>query len=940
MEHKARIEVATSPGAPNKEKGDLLEGLAADLLRIQNYEVTNQLRLTATELDLLCKHKVNRKSVYVECKAHRAPIGANVLTNLLGTLNFKDYQEGWLISTGPLGKDAKGFQHEWEEKLDVESQKLSIYTPERVIEALIAAGKIKRLPYDLAVKTIGDEDHVGDPILLVTQYGIFWILACLEGGIPIGVLVYSTKTGNQVKEQALLRNLAQTDTSQNGLNFEYGLDLPKSIMDLESSSPLNQVIQVEHGETWADYRPARPQDFVGRQEVQEQIIHFLEEVRSGKSNTRVFAIKGDSGMGKSSLIAKLRHHAQNRHHRKKIFIYAVDVRAATGANYTLWSLLACLQEAAKLGFGTGNPDDLKITNSADPFESLSIQEFLTRLQQKEQVICLVFDQFEELYSKPEIFSVFEAARSLFLSAVAAQSNLVLGFAWKTDSTVQQSHPAYYMWHSLADHRMEVELGQFTNSEASNAIGIFQKELGEKLRPDLRRQLIENSQGYPWFLKKLCIHVHETVKSGISQSELVDKDLDVKSLFDKDLQQLTSSENICLKTIAENAPADWSEILNDFGPDIPGRLQDKRLIVRSGNRLNLYWDIFREYVQTNTVPSIPFSYLPSSPSVGALLKVVGQLSLEKSRNYAGLGKLCGLVEKTIINVIRDLKMFDIATVNQSEVRLASSMKGSDQETVLQRLRHILRNHALTLRLSKREPGEFITTFDIINLLKEINPTARHQEKTWRVYAERMVYWLSVTGYLVERGNNWKFEHQGKVNLEKINKSRKAGRKTGGITIFIGDTSPLKTIEALNYLENNQPLSNKEMEAKGFRNALNGLRGLGVVKYEDGRYSIVRLTKHKPKSTLEIIWDAACREEAIQLVIDYLEKHPTADGRTVGNYVSQEFKRDWSVSSEKRIGNSLRQWGLWVLTGKQQGRIPEPLGRIRAESRDQLSLFQGV
>ncbi len=92
MEHKAHIEVAKPPGTPAKEKGDLLEELAADLLRIQNYDVTEQLRLTATELDLLCEHQVNRKTVYVECKAHRGPISADVLTKLLGTLELKGYQ--------------------------------------------------------------------------------------------------------------------------------------------------------------------------------------------------------------------------------------------------------------------------------------------------------------------------------------------------------------------------------------------------------------------------------------------------------------------------------------------------------------------------------------------------------------------------------------------------------------------------------------------------------------------------------------------------------------------------------------------------------------------------------------------------------------------------------------------------------------------------------
>jgi len=643
-------------------------------------------------------------------------------------------------------------------------------------------------------------------------------------------------------------------------------------------------------------------------------------------------------MGKSSLITKLRSRVQNLRYRKKFFIYAVDVRAATGASYTLWSVLACLRKAAELGFGTGNPDNLRITNSADPFESPSIQEFLTQLELKEQVICLVFDQFEELYSKPEVFAVFEATQSLLISTVAAQSNLVLGFAWKTDSTVQQDHPAYYMWHSLADHRMEVELGRFTSSEASKAISIFQDELGEKLRLDLRRQLTEHSQGYPWLLKKLCIHVYDLVKSGISQFELVDKALDVKLLFDKDLQQLTERENTCLRMIAKSAPVDWYEILKDSGPEVLRGLQNKRLIVRSGDRLNLYWDIFREYVLTRAVPSISFNYLPSSPSIRALLKVVGQLSLKDSQNYAELSKLCGLVEKTIVNVIRDLKMFDIAVVDQSEVKLASPMEVSDQEAVLQRLRHILRNHALTMRLSKQDPEEMITTLDIINLLKQINPTAQHQEKTWRVYAEKMEQWLYVTGYLVQRENDWKFEDQGKVNLEIINRTRR-GRKTDGVHIFIGDTSPAKTLETLDYFRNNQPLSNKEMEEKGFRNAMAALRGLGMVKNELGKYSIIELTECESKSSLEILWDAVCEERTVQLVIDYLKKHPTADGKAIGRFLNLKFKRKWSPSSETRTGNSLYQWASWILIGKHEGKIPKPPGRMQTKSRDQLDLFQG-
>jgi len=120
-----KIEVTTKPDAIPKEKGDLLETLASDLLKAQSFSVTTQVRVTGCELDLLCEHTVSGKTIYVECKAHRDGLSANVLTNLLGTVTLKDYQEGWLISTGPLGKDAKGFLVEWE-KTPAQRSKLSI----------------------------------------------------------------------------------------------------------------------------------------------------------------------------------------------------------------------------------------------------------------------------------------------------------------------------------------------------------------------------------------------------------------------------------------------------------------------------------------------------------------------------------------------------------------------------------------------------------------------------------------------------------------------------------------------------------------------------------------------------------------------------------------------------------------------------------------------
>jgi hypothetical protein len=110
-----------------------------------------------------------------------------------------------------------------------------------------------------------------------------------------------------------------------------------------------KVVQVQSGDDWADYRPARPEHFVGRREAQNRLLTLLNTIRSRETRTRVFAITGDSGMGKSSLIAKLRDRCANVRNRRKFFIFAVDVRAATDPNYVHASLLAGLSTAAKAG---------------------------------------------------------------------------------------------------------------------------------------------------------------------------------------------------------------------------------------------------------------------------------------------------------------------------------------------------------------------------------------------------------------------------------------------------------------------------------------------------------------------------------------------------------------------------------------------------------------
>ena len=227
------------------------------------------------------------------------------------------------------GKEAKGFIEEWKNKPKDQATKLSFYNPDKILDSLISAKVIKNYPIDLASDYIGSINLLGEWILLVTPYGNFWAVATLAGGIPKNVLCYYATNNELVEDTELLSKLSETDTSLNTLNFKLPRINKSKTVDVDVIKTVS-VVQVQTGEAWSDYRPARPEDFVGRVKDINYIFDFLKRIRENTTDTRIFAITGNSGMGKSSLIAKLKSKANNYQNKNRYFIFSVDIRAATG----------------------------------------------------------------------------------------------------------------------------------------------------------------------------------------------------------------------------------------------------------------------------------------------------------------------------------------------------------------------------------------------------------------------------------------------------------------------------------------------------------------------------------------------------------------------------------------------------------------------------------
>lgn len=905
------IEIVVADKSTNTQKGRLLEQLGKEVLSILQYEVIDEVRITAMEVDLLAKNRINGETIFVECKAHQNTLSADVFTKLLGNVMFKGVSSGWLFTSGPLGKDAKGFQEEWSQRVTEERRKLNIYTSDKLVDLLIDSGKICS-PLELTKDK--KYTYAEENTLLITEYGRFWAIKVLHvsAGVPFGVMVYDAENSKLITDKDIINSVSKLSSSLNDLEFITSeLNEENNILTEEITEELSNIATVTGGDQWADYRPSRPKDFVGREDLLIDIFKFCNSVVENETNTRLLAIKAPSGWGKSSALLKLVSKSKDKKYKTKYFVHAVDVRAATSRRYGELSLLSCFNTAFDEGFISKPSKEVVINSVTNPLSSEGVSELLQSLREENKVLVLYFDQFEEIFSKNELADLFESIRKLAIAIDSAKENIVLGFAWKTDGTTPTDHPAYYMWQSLSDRRREFQLSTFTPKEINKALSLFSKELGQSLNPNLKKYLIDHCQGYPWLLKKLCIHIHSLIKSGIEQNEIMGKGLDIESLFERDLSELSSSELACLKRIANESPADFFKIDQDFGSETVHALLNRRLIIRKAHKLILYWDIFRDYVLTGSVPQITITYIPQ----GNLNKYNDLLQLllnEREMSLSDIAKNLKISIKATENIVRDMVMFGNVTREGEKITLL-------QETEIEAINKVysfFNNHILLKTLAAQQGEGFGVTFQefeklFISLYKE----SLFSEKTLGVYIKRVINWFLGLDFI-------RFSH-GEITYltEKSHIPKQLLIPNGRITVnarmnpFLGAAPAERVLELIKQIKSG--ISNEdELKRLGLRNAITVLKSLGLVTKQADTLKLVNVY-----DDYEIVVARKVLEtETIQLIVNYTKEHGVVpNSKEVGTIISGLLNKEWKDASKTRTGLALLKWHKWateIITKKSQ------------------------
>ncbi|SJN20002.1 Dinucleotide-utilizing enzymes involved in molybdopterin and thiamine biosynthesis family 2 [Luteococcus japonicus LSP_Lj1] len=471
-----------------------------------------------------------------------------------------------------------------------------------------------------------------------------------------------------------------------------------------------------------------PRYFVGRGEpVRDLLAHM--EARRGP-----FVLNAQSGWGKSSLALMLASKISG-------LSFVLDTRTASSPSYVAAAVRHAALAAERAGLLV-LPDDASWATTAGALRSLRDSSWRDGAS-----LLVVFDQFENAFSDAALTAEF---RDAALWSRENPEHVTLAFAWKTDYVDWiESHP-YRLRDQIREASKVVNLAPFGSREVETVLRRLEAAVGAGLSRELRQRLREYSQGLPWLLKKLSGHLITEMASGKSQEQLIGEALNVQNLFDSDLAALSPQERDALNFVARYAPVRAAEVTERFTAGLVQSLLNQRLIVQVGEKLDTYWDIFRDYLNSGRVPIEDSYILRLSPNSVARL-VSELLAHSGSAATSEIAEAWETTENVVWNLARELRQLGLGSSAGGFTSLAPEIVGSSdpEHEIRSRVANALRRHRAYSEfadLSERGQGR-VQVSAFAARLREAFPAVQGTPNTWTAYARTFIAWFEYAGLVV-------------------------------------------------------------------------------------------------------------------------------------------------------------------------------------------------
>jgi len=563
------IELVPKPTSSNYDKGAFFESIIKKVLETQRYKITKNINFTGHEIDLLCKHLDRTDEVaYVECK-DRINLASKDLTHFNFNVNDKKVNFGYFIYTRNFQHQVAGLIEEWGNKYS----NLYFFAAPKVYELLVDSKYIKKLDVDPAI--------ISKMKIALTYFGNFYIIIKGKGFVPEYFSVLDCHELKEINQSSVIDKLRKYIDEISQLKYE------REDQIQDDHGIINDIIvEVQESESWYDFKPASSKHFVGRENIRQEFLDSFGKVIDNNTRNRLFYLNGNSGWGKSSFINELKGRCRNKYYKNKYFIFPVDSRAIESNYFVAKTFYSAIEKAAKEKFIPKQFINVSFTSSFDILSSKSVQELFSWLKSNKRLIIIVFDQFEDVFRKGDIFKPFY---KFLLDVNDQQQNLIIGFSWKSETNIPIDHSAYSLWQQAKEFATEYRLTGFDYSESKAIVQQLEKGINKKLEADMINHIIFNSQGFPWLVKKLCVHVYNQYRTGISIEKIYEQDFNVKALFNADLNGISTLEIKALKLIAKRASEnnffDITEVDEKISENTIRELVNKRLLIKSGSKYN-------------------------------------------------------------------------------------------------------------------------------------------------------------------------------------------------------------------------------------------------------------------------------------------------------------------------------------------------------------------
>lgn len=758
-------------------RGKLFEKVTAATLRYHGYDIDrhqSNVVHAGMEIDVEGKSRITGIPMYAECKCYSSNIDCEKLQTFFGKymtrwfLNKKS--QGLFLAIPGINSSAMGFYKENCESNSAITLRL-LQEPE-VLDALINGQTIVN-PAVFQGKVSLDGGTPGDQVLVCSDKGSFWIQYIVPPGAGVAsqVQVFDA-LGNTISDQGTVAYLSELLPELRQFQM---IKLPPEISSTYKvgGDAIDEVVQLRGSSSCFEYQfPAAPEFFVGREALICEIDTYADEVIEKQTSCRAILFEANSGWGKSSLVLA----TVDRLLRHGHYAVAFDSRSASTPHFVLRVVEHVLK---RFGDFDGCVPAQPVVGGVDG-ASQALISIGRQLEQHKKVLFIFFDQFENIFY---LLDVLTRIAQLCLSVGDAATNIVLGFSWKTD-LVGLTREFPYRWRDIIiDSSKLIRLPQFSDTETGALLDLLAKELNTKLRKDLRFLLSDFSQGYPWLLKKLCAHVRNQRQSGVPQADMVRALLNVEQLFLDDLQGLTTQQESVLRRTARLAPVNIWDLADEFSPELVQSLVDRRLIVKVGSKYDVYWDIFRDYLNTGKLP-IEEVYLPRA-QVGSILNAVTILSKAGGHIDITLFKQrAGLSDGAFLNILRDLRLLQLVRIDDQRMELLLSANPNEQELIANIRTHLQdrlpRNRCVYRALNLIRERNELNIAQLGLCLRDEFPYVSAVGRTWETYARILASWIDLADLAILDDKKTKLSKY-EVGSQIRDRSLSFASKRSGVTV---------------------------------------------------------------------------------------------------------------------------------------------------------------